>query len=158
MAKRGAPTIYSEELVDAICELVADGASLRAIGATEGMPATNTLVRWLADGEHPYFKLHYARAKEALADKFSEEILQISDDGSNDTYIDENGNRKTDQDVIARSRLRVDSRKWLASKLAPKKYGDKLDLSSSDGTMTPASKGMSEFYKSADVPVKPPAS
>jgi hypothetical protein len=54
--------------------------------------------------------------------------MAVSDDGSNDTYTDENGATRTEQDVIARSRLRVDARKWAMSKMAPKKYGDKLDI------------------------------
>ncbi len=60
---------------------------------------------------------------EALA----EEILEIADDGSNDTYETEDGHEKVNTDVINRSRLRVDTRKWLMSKLAPKKYGDKVE-------------------------------
>lgn len=69
----------------------------------------------------------YARAREAQADKLADDILAIADDGQRDTYIDSDGNERTDQDVIARSRLRVDARKWLASKMAPKKYGDKTE-------------------------------
>lgn len=57
----------------------------------------------------------------------AEEILEIADNGENDTYIDEHGNKRTDHDVVARSRLRVDARKWLASKMAPKRYGDKVE-------------------------------
>ena len=67
----------------------------------------------------------YARARESQADKLAEDLLQIADDGLNDTYTDSDGNKRTDQDVIARSRLRVDARKWLAGKMAPKKYGDR---------------------------------
>ena len=52
---------------------------------------------------------------------------------SNDTYMDADGNVKTDNEVIQRSKLRVDTRKWLASKMAPKKYGDKLGLGAADG-------------------------
>jgi len=70
----------------------------------------------------------YARAREAQADKLAEDILAIADDGTSDVYLDADGNERTNQDVIARSRLRVDARKWLASKMAPKKYGDKLDV------------------------------
>lgn len=68
------------------------------------------------------------RAREARADRLAEEILAIADDGSNDTYIDAAGNQRTDHDAIARSKLRVDSRKWLASKMFPRKYGEKLDV------------------------------
>ncbi|HCE6991259.1 TPA: hypothetical protein NOV39_001187 [Pseudomonas aeruginosa] len=66
------------------------------------------------------------RAREAQADTLAEEILQIADDGSNDTYTDDEGRTHVDYDHISRSKLRVDARKWLASKMAPKKYGDRI--------------------------------
>jgi hypothetical protein len=77
------------------------------------------------------FRHQYARAREAQADFLAEEILQIADDGENDTYATENG-PAVNHDVVQRSRLRVDARKWLASKLAPKKYGDKLAVGGAD--------------------------
>lgn len=73
------------------------------------------------------------RAREAQADLLAEQILQIADDGTNDTQTDDEGRVRVDQDVIARSRLRVDARKWLASKMAPKKYGDKIEHTGADG-------------------------
>lgn len=86
---------------------------------------------WL-DGSRPEFSEQYARAREAQADKLAEEALQISDDGRSDTYVDGDGNVKTDTEVIQRSKLRVDTRKWLASKMAPKKYGDKVAIGGAD--------------------------
>ena len=80
---------------------------------------------WL-DGKHPDFTEQYARAREAQADKLAEEILAIADDGRSDTYLDAEGNEKTDNEAIQRSKLRVEARKWLASKMAPKKYGEKV--------------------------------
>ena len=69
------------------------------------------------------------------ADYHAEQIIEIADDGTNDTYLDEQGNVKVNTDVLGRSRLRVDARKWIASKLLPKVYGDKIDatLSGPDG-------------------------
>lgn len=98
----------------------------------EGMPHQATIMAWL-DGSRPEFSEQYARAREAQADKLAEEALTIADDGRNDTYMDADGNVKTDSEVIQRSKLRVDTRKWLASKMAPKKYGDKLGLGAADG-------------------------
>ncbi len=86
---------------------------------------------WL-DGSRPEFSEQYARAREAQADKLAEEALQIADDGRSDTYVDADGNVKTDTEVIQRSKLRVDTRKWLASKMAPKKYGDKVAIGGAD--------------------------
>jgi hypothetical protein len=61
-------------------------------------------------------------------DAYAEEIIEISDDGSKDTYIDEKGKQVIDREVIARAQLRIDARKWYAARLAPRKYGDKLPV------------------------------
>jgi hypothetical protein len=118
------PTDYTEEIADAICERIADGESLRTICQSDDMPGRSTVFRWLA--AHKTFQDQYARAREEQADALFDEILQIADDGRNDSYTDDEGNVRTDHDVIARSRLRVDSRKWMAGKLRPKVYGDKI--------------------------------
>ena len=129
--KLGAPSTYTPELAAAICEHIAAGKSLRTIAALDGMPAQSTIMVWL-DGKHPDFTEQYARAREAQADKLAEEILSIADDGRSDTYLDAEGNEKTDNEAIQRSKLRVDTRKWLASKMAPKKYGDKVAIGGAD--------------------------
>lgn len=128
----GRPSIYTAELAAHVCAHIAEGKSLRVIGAMEGMPHQATIMAWL-DGSRPEFSEQYARAREAQADKLAEEALTIADDGRSDTYVDADGNVKTDSEVIQRSKLRVDTRKWLASKMAPKKYGDKLGLGAADG-------------------------
>lgn len=115
---------FTQDTADVICDRLANGESLRGICRDDAMPAQSTVFKWLVD--YPLFSEQYARAREAQADFMADEILQIADDGQNDTYVDENGNKRTDQDVIGRSRLRVDARKWLASKMAPKKYGDRV--------------------------------
>jgi len=79
----------------------------------------------------------YARAKELQMDYLAEELLEISDDGSNDTIINEKGQKVEDKEWTNRSKLRVDTRKWLMSKLAPKKYGDKLDLTTGGSAIKP---------------------
>jgi hypothetical protein len=111
------------------------GESLLAICQDEGMPSTNTVYRWLVEKDKPEFRDKYARAREIQADTLAAEILQIADDGKNDTYTDAEGNVRVDYDNINRSRLRVDARKWYASKLAPKKYGDRIqqEVSGPDG-------------------------
>jgi hypothetical protein len=67
------------------------------------------------------------RAREAQADAIFDECLDIADDGSND-FMGED--EKYNGDAVARSKLRVDTRKWMAGKLAPKKYGDKTLIGS----------------------------
>lgn len=123
----GRPSTFTQELADSICDLIAEGQSLRKICQADNMPCCTTVFKWLSQRED--FAKQYARAREAQADTLFDEILDIADDGRNDTYTDEEGNERTNNDVIARSRLRVDARKWMAGKLRPKKYGEKLELS-----------------------------
>ena len=129
----GRPSSYSETLVETICQRIAEGESLRSICRDDAMPVKQTVLNWLNDPKRSEFVAQYTRARVAQADHFAEEILEIADDGVNDTYVKEDGTEIVNHDHIARSRLRVDSRKWLMSKMAPKKYGDKLDLEHSGG-------------------------
>ena len=118
----GRPSSYTQEMANTICELIADGQSLRSICQADDMPAKSTVFKWLSQNKD--FADQYARARETQADAIFDEILSIADDGLNDTYTDEEGNVRTNQDVIARSRLRVDARKWMARQLRPKVYGE----------------------------------
>lgn len=120
----GRPSDYSDDLAAAICAELATGRSLRSVCEAANMPSTTTFFVWL--GKYPAFREQYARAKEESADALVEDMLAIADDGLNDTYTDADGNDRTMPDVIQRSKLRVDTRKWIASKLKPKKYGDKI--------------------------------
>lgn len=114
---------YSPEVGDAICELIMDGKSLREICGPEQMPDKSTVFRWIY--AHDSFRDQYARAKEAQAENFADELMEIADDASGDV----SGELDMPNGVnVQRSRLRVDTRKWVMSKLLAKKYGDKLDL------------------------------
>jgi len=110
--------------IEAIAEQIAECVTYRKIAEDAGVSA-GSLSNWLA---LPANAATYALAREARADRLAEEILAIADDGSNDTFVDSGGEKRTDHDAIARSKLRVDARKWLASKMFPSKYGDKLDV------------------------------
>ncbi len=90
------------------------------------MPAEVTVYQWVL--HKPEFAKKYRAAREMQQERHLEEIKEISDDGINDTYIDEDGNERTNHDVIARSKLRVDTRKWIMARMSPRKYGDKVDL------------------------------
>lgn len=88
--------------------------------------------------EIPEFTEHYAKARSMLLEHWAEDIIDISDDGSNDWMAandPENLGYRLNGEHINRSRLRVDTRKWLLSKLAAKKYGDKstTELTGADG-------------------------
>lgn len=122
--------LYTPEIAETILERLADGEALKVICRDEGMPTSGAVHYWVVT-DHDGFADRYARAREAGLAMMADDTLEIADDGSNDTYVDSDGNKRTDHDVVARSRLRVDTRKWLLSKLLPKTYGDKLDLNHS---------------------------
>lgn len=121
------PSDYTPELADAICARLADGESLRSVCRSEGMPCKTTVFMWLRT--RPEFLNQYTRAKEESADALTDEMLEISDDAKND-WMEQNAKDNpgwlANGEHIQRSRLRIETRKWLASKLKPKKYGDKL--------------------------------
>ncbi|QIG76701.1 terminase small subunit protein [Rhizobium phage RHph_I1_23] len=125
---------YTDEMADKICERIADGESLKSICEEDGMPSKATVFKWL--GQNASFVDKYARAREAQADALFDEILSIADDGRND-WMERRGEEDTgwvaNGENIRRAQLRIDARKWMAGKLRPKKYGEKLDI---DGTMT----------------------
>lgn len=118
--KGGRPSTYSQEIASSICAQIADGHSLRKISREEGMPSMTTIFDWL--GTKPEFAEQYARAKEAQADALAEDMLDIADMPPS---IGEKGT--VDAGDVAHMRLRIDTRKWIASKLKPKKYGDKIE-------------------------------
>lgn len=97
--------------------------------ARPDFPCSRTIARWIADDDALCQK--YARAKELQADFMAAQIRTIADEcriGVKTT--DRDGKIETvSGDMVERSRLQIDARKWLASKLAPKKYGDKMELS-----------------------------
>lgn len=135
----GRPTLYTQELADTICEEIALGSSLRTVLKGEDMPAMSAVFRWLR--EHDEFKEQYTRATEERTEAMSEDILDIADDGTNDWMERENKDGSTyevlNNEALQRSRLRVDTRKWLMSKMKPKKYGDKLDVTSGGDKLAP---------------------
>lgn len=122
----GRPSDYNQETADRICSQLAEGKSMRTVCLAEDMPVMSTVFKWLREKKD--FSEQYAKAKAESADALVEQMLDIADDGRNDTYEDADGNQRTDTDVIARSRLRVDTRKWIAAKLKPKKYGERVDM------------------------------
>ena len=132
----GPPSDYSQETVDAICERIAGGESLRSICKDDAMPSMATVCKWL--NLHKEFAEQYARAREVQADTLFDEIQDIADDATNDYMERMEGDEKAaswqfNGEHVQRSKLRVEARKWMAGKLRPKKYGDKLELEHSGG-------------------------
>lgn len=126
---RGRPSDYTPEMAAEICSRIADGMSVREMCTADDMPDKKTVFRWL--GVHEEFRHQYALACDARAEHMADEILDIADNGENDWMERTNGDGEnvgwtTNGEAIQRSKLRVDTRKWLLSKLQPKKYGDKV--------------------------------
>jgi hypothetical protein len=132
---RGRPTLYTEELADMICVYLAQGKTLLEI-CTENKSLNQSTIRAWAATNYRGFSSKYERAKETGLDAMVEQLFQIADDASKD-YIErvvEGGKtiRVPDLEHIARSRLRIDTRKWYISKLAPKRYGHQVDVQRSE--------------------------
>jgi len=129
--KTGRPSDFTQEMADLICERIADGESLRSICDGEDMPSKATVFRWLS--AEPLFRDHYALARDTQAESYFDDIRDIADDGRNDWMERKNSDGENigwqeNGEAIRRSQLRIDARKWMAGKLKPKKYGEKLDL------------------------------
>jgi len=123
----GRPSDYSEEFANIICLKIANGQGLVKICKEDGMPVRSTVMLWLL--KYKEFSDKYTQAREAQADFYFEQMLDIADNIEGDMILDENGNStgKFNHENINRSRLRVDTRKWIVARLAPKKYGDRID-------------------------------
>lgn len=106
-------TQFSQAAADEICERIAQGKSLRSICMDQHLPSMSTVFKWL--GSEPLFAESYMRAREAQADALVDDMVDIADDKS----LDPNDRR-----------IRIDTRKWLAGKMRPKKYSDKVILGS----------------------------
>jgi len=106
-----------QEIISAICTRLVDGESLRTICRDKDIPAISTVMLWLTQDE--FLSEQYARAKAEQADTLFQEVLEIADNAKSDT--------------VNVARLRVDTRKWMAGKLRPKVYGDKIAVGGDDG-------------------------
>ncbi len=126
---------YEEKVGTVICNRIADGESLRSICRDDGMPSKRVVLLWVE--KVPEFRNQYVRAREAQADGYFEEIVDIADDGSRDYAPSEDGVEIVNHDHIQRAKLRIDARKWVAARMAPKKYGEMMRQPLSDGDKPP---------------------
>lgn len=108
--KGGRPSIYSQEIADAICEAIAGGKSLRQVCAQDDMPSTATVIRWTQ--EKPEFRERYARAREAMGDYYFDLIVEAAGD-------------VTPENAQA-VRAKVDALKWVCARLRPAAYCEKV--------------------------------
>lgn len=120
----GRPTDYTDALAADICSRLSDGQSMRKIAKDDDMPSSATMFNWLR--VHSTFLEQYEIAKAECADMYAEEIIEISDDSQNDYIEEDKDGKRLNPENIQRARLKVDARKWVAAKLKPKKYGDRI--------------------------------
>ena len=126
MTRTGAPPYkWTNEIEAEIFERIAKGQSVRNICKDDWLPSEATIYRRLSIDDA--FCKNYAQARERQADAIFEQCLAIADSQEGDV-IEVDGVETTNHDAIARAKLRIDTRKWMAGKLRPKVYGDKLDV------------------------------
>ena len=131
--KGGKPVYWTEELIkttfDKIIERICDGDSVRSIldkADRKEYPCNVTFLAWVASNEE-YMK-QYDKAMEIRADKMFEDLLVIADNQENDVIVKPDGTEYVNNNVIARNKLQIDTRKWALSRMNPKKYGDKQEV------------------------------
>lgn len=137
---RAAAVHKTKELTDDICTRIADGESLRAICRDEDYPSLGSFLRWVAEDE--ILREQYARAMEMRADCLFEEMTDIADDASNDFMdkINQDGSiagQVLNSEHVQRSRLRIETRKWVTGRMNPKKYGDNSKVTLSGDPKNP---------------------
>lgn len=137
----GRPTDYTPQLALKICDRLVCGQegtetegkpeSLRSICRDESMPSITSVMRWL--DKHEEFRVQYACARELQQEISHEEIIEIADNSTDDIcyLVSEDDSGEGAKPVIkysaiARAKLQIDTRKWIMSKMSPKKYGEKI--------------------------------
>jgi hypothetical protein len=126
--KMGRPTDYTPELAEHICELLAtNDTGLSELCRThDELPDEGTIRRWMY--RNPDFRSSYMRARIAQVDLLAEKSLDVANNDANDTTINAQGDTVGLSVTVARDRLKLDTRRWLASKLMPKLYGNEIEL------------------------------
>lgn len=124
-----APVKATPEILDAVISRLSLGETLSAICRDQDMPSRTAVHQWRKQIEG--FASRYAQAREAGMGAMADEIIEIADDDTLDEVekVGRNGSRYTavDHENINRSRLRIDTRKWLMARIAPHLYGDRLE-------------------------------
>lgn len=127
----GRPSTYTPEIAIEICTRIAAGESLRSICKSDHLPVVSTVMLWAVE-DREGFSEHYAKSRRLQAELLADEIFDIADDSTNDYMLRQSKSgeeyESVNPEVIGRSRLRVDTRKWYLSKVLPKVYGDKQHI------------------------------
>lgn len=130
----GRPTDYSLEVTGEICTRLACGESLNRICKDPHMPSIDTVYRWLF--KHPEFSEKYAQARDDQADTLADEMLLIADTPQVGVIRITKADGKVEvreQDMTQHRTLQIETRKWIAARLKPRKYGNKVQHSGADG-------------------------
>jgi len=125
---------YSKEIIKKICDEIEAGESVAEICRQDGMPKRKTVYQWLA--KYPDFMEKYRASKMAGVEALVDQMMDIANDASEDfkrdddgcVLLDKKGNRVIDGEHVQRSRLKIDTIKWVATKLVPRLYGDKTQV------------------------------
>lgn len=131
----GRPTLYSPEMVDKICTQICSGKSLNEITRNPKMPAFATISFWLLDPLKKDFLEKYEIAQQIRAQYLFEHVIEVSKNplkGTSETVNSEGETTIRTEDAVNRSTLYVKSLMWALARMAPKKYGNKLDVTSDD--------------------------
>lgn len=126
MGRGARPPAISAAQVDIICDRVTNGETCKAVCAEIGV-AESTFRLMVSNDKPAGLSARYARAREQQAEAWSDEIVALADESERDTRIGKDGEELPDHEWITRSRLRVDTRKWLMAKLHPRVYGEKVE-------------------------------
>ena len=109
-------TTYKTEIADEICEWLMSGKSLRSYCDQPGKTPFTTVLGWLRDESNEEFRTKYARARETQAEVLADELMQIADED------------KIDALKLQHDKMKIETRQWIASKLLPKKYGNRMEF------------------------------
>jgi len=129
-------SIDKDRSIREIIDRISSGESLRFIlypNRAEHLPSISTFLLWIS--EDKALSEQYARAMEMRAAIIFEEMFEIADDASNDFMTIQKGDvsyEVENKEVVSRSRLRIDTRKWALSRMNPKKYGERIQLAETD--------------------------
>jgi hypothetical protein len=132
-------TLYGDHIKDRICEGLMQGNSLNSVCKQDGFPSESTVRRWVMMNVDPDFTAKYTQAREIQAERFADELIDIADGKDGLKLVQTRGHGEDTEIYLdaAATRLRLDARKWVISKILPKKYGEKLDHTNNGGSFDP---------------------
>ena len=127
----GRPVVYGMDnpCWQTICEQMSLGKSLSTAIKAEGMPSYHAVMLMVKN--NPEFRTMYEKAIESRADRLAEEILELADE-----QMPEGLEGPLASAWVQQKRMQVDARKWVASKLKPKVYGDRIDVAVTDNRIS----------------------